>query len=387
MLRAHKIKLNPTDEQMVYFAKACGVARHAYNWALAEWQQQYEAGGKPNEAALRKQYNAIKPVEFPWALEVTKCAPQQAIKNAGVAYQNFFRRVKQGVSGRKAGYPNFKKKGVHESFRADNGPQRKGESAVPTDGKRIKLPIIGWVKMREEIRFDGCIQSTTVSQQADGWYITVVVETNQVLERTADRGVAGVDLGVKAMATLSTGEVVDGPKPHKVLDARLRRLNRSLARKEKGSANFKKAKKKLAKLHKRMADIRGDATHKLSHELATEFNVIGLEDLNVSGMTQNHRLARSIADQAFSQLRAQVEYKAAMTGAEVVIVDRWFPSSRRCSNCGQLHDMPLSVRTLQCDCGVTIDRDLNAAINIAKYAASSAVSACGEESAGVEQST
>lgn len=387
MLRAHQIKLNPTDKQMAYFAKACGVARHAYNWALAEWQQQYEAGGKPNEAALRKQYNAIKPVEFPWALEVTKCAPQQAIKNAGVAYQNFFRRVKQGVSGRKAGYPKFKKKGVHESFRADNGPQRKGESAVPTDGKRIKLPIIGWVKMREEIRFDGCIQSTTVSQPADGWYITVVVETNQVLERTADRGVAGVDLGVKAMATLSTGEVVDGPKPHKVLDARLRRLNRSLARKEKGSANFKKAKKKLAKLHKRMADIRGDATHKLSHELATEFNVIGLEDLNVSGMTQNHRLARSVADQAFRQLRAQVEYKAAMTGAEVVIVDRWFPSSRMCSNCGQLHDMPLSVRTLQCDCGVTIDRDLNAAINIAKYAASSAVSACGEESAGVEQST
>lgn len=141
MLRVHKIKLNPDQEQEIYFRKACGVARHAYNWALAEWNRQYEAGEKPNEANLRKQYNAIKPVEFPWALEVTKCAPQQAIKNAGTAYKNFFDRLKKGKKGRDAGYPQFKKKGIRDSFRADNGPATKGANAVPTDGKKIKLPI------------------------------------------------------------------------------------------------------------------------------------------------------------------------------------------------------------------------------------------------------
>lgn len=154
MLRTHKIKLNPNKAQEQYFAQACGVARHAYNWALAEWQRQYEAGEKPSEMSLRKQYNSIKPIEFPWALDVTKCAPQYAIKNVGTAFKNFFRNVKQG---KKSDYPKFKKKGQHDSFRADNGPQKKGESAVKVDGKRIQLPRIGWIKMREEVRFHGCI--------------------------------------------------------------------------------------------------------------------------------------------------------------------------------------------------------------------------------------
>ena len=160
MLRAHKIKLQPTHAQVVHFARACGVARHAYNWALAQWKQQYEAGGKPSEMSLRKQYNAIKPTEFPWSLEVTKNAPQQAIKNLGTAFQNFFRRVKQGG---KPGYPAFKKKGVRDSFRADNGPQKTGENAVAVSGKSVKLAKVGSVRMREELRFDGQVLSATVS--------------------------------------------------------------------------------------------------------------------------------------------------------------------------------------------------------------------------------
>jgi putative transposase len=380
MLRVHKIKLNPNKAQQLYFAQSCGVARHAYNWALAEWKRQYEAGEKPSEASLRKQYNTIKPKEFPWALDVTKCAPQQAIKNVGTAFHNFFRNVKQG---KKPGYPKFKKKGQHDSFRADNGPQKKGESAVKVDGKKIQLPRIGWVRMREDVRFTGCIQSTTVSRMADGWYISVLVETEDRLKRKVDKGAVGVDLGIKELAVLSDDSApVNGPKPHKRLLNRLRRLNKSLSRKKKGGANFKKAKTKLAKLHKRIADIREDSLHKLSHKLATEYSLIGIEDLNVKGMVKNRKLSRAISDQGFGKLRIMMEYKAAMTGAYVVIVDRWFPSSKTCHACGQIHELKLSDRVLNCDCGMIIDRDRNAAINLKNYAVSSTVSACGVPSAG-----
>lgn len=382
MLRVHKIKLDPNQAQAVYFAKACGVARHAYNWALAEWKRQYEAGEKPNEAALRKLYNRIKPVEFPWALEVTKCAPQQAIKNAGTAYKNFFDRLKKGKKGAEVGYPKFKKKGVHDSFRADNGPATKGTNAVPVDGKKIRLPIIGWIRMREEVRFSGTIQSTTVSRMADGWYVSVLVETADTLKAVSNGGTVGVDLGLKRFATLSTGEFIVGPKPHRALGKRLRRLNQSLSRKTKGSANFRKAKAKLSKLHKRIADIRQDAVHKLSHRLVTEYSVIGIEDLNVKGMGRNGRLGRSVGDVGMRMFRTQVEYKAAMIGAFVYTHPRFAPSSKVCSGCGQMHDMPLGKDTLSCDCGLVIDRDMNAAL-ILKSAASSAVSACGENGSGV----
>ena len=381
MIRVHKIKLVPTPAQAVYFAKACGVARHAYNWALGRWIEQYEAGLKPSEAALRREYNAIKPVEFPWALEITKNAPQQAIKNVGVAFQNFFRRVKAGD--KKPGYPKFKKKDVHDAFRADNGPQTAGADAVPVAAKKVKLPVIGWVRMREAVRFPGQIKSAVVSRVADGWHVALAVETEAKLKRQASNGMVGVDLGVKTLAVLSSGEAVEGPKPHKILLQRLRRLNQSLSRKVKGSANWRKAKTKLAKLHKRIADIRMDAAHKLTTRLTTEFDTIAIEDLNVKGMVKNHCLARSVMDSGFSEIRRQVEYKAKMTGSKVIVVNRWFPSSKACSSCGQIHDMPLSARRMVCDCGNDMDRDLNAARNLAKYAASFAVSACGVRSAGV----
>lgn len=381
MLRVHKIKLNPNKDQEIYFAQACGVSRHAYNWALDEWKRQYEAGGKPSEASLRKQYNAIKRVEFPWSLDVTKCAAQEAIKNVGKAFNNFFRNVKQGKN---PGYPKFKKKGIHDSFRADNGPTSKGISAVKVDGKKIQLPKIGWIRMREEVRFVGCIQSTTVSRMADGWYIAVLVETEDKLQRKEDNGAVGVDFGVKTLAVLSDGTVVEGPKSQKKFLKRLKRLNKSLSRKKKNSANFKKAKAKLSKLHKRIADVREDSLHKLSHKLVTEFNVIGIENLNVNGMVKNRCLARAVSDQGFAKLRNMIEYKAAMTGATVVIVDRWFPSSKTCHVCGTIHDIKLSDRVMNCDCGNVLDRDFNAAINLKNYAVSSTVSVCGEESSGAE---
>ena len=381
MLRVHKIKLNPNQDQEIYFRKACGVARHAYNWALATWKRQYEAGEKPNEANLRKQYNAIKPVEVPWTLEVTKCAPQQAIKNAGTAYKNFFDRLKKGKKGRDVGYPKFKKKGLRDSFRADNGPATKGANALPADGKKIKLPIIGWIRMREAVRFSGTIQSTTVSRMADGWYISVLVETEDTLKANSNGGAIGIDLGLKTFATLSKGVPVKGPKPHRALGKRLRRLNQSLSRKTQGSANFRKAKAKLSKLHKRIADIRQDAVHKLSHRIATEFSVIGIEDLNVRGMSRNGNLARSVGDAGMRMFRTQIEYKTSMTGAFLYVHPRFAPSTKVCSGCGRVHDMPLGKDTLSCDGGLVIDLDLTASI-ILKTAASSAVAACGENGSG-----
>ena len=376
MIVAHKIALDPNNVQATYFAKAAGVARFAYNWALAEWQRQYEAWKldnsllKPSQAALRRQLNAIKREQFPWMLEVTKCAPQMAIIQLGEAFKNFF-------AGR-AKYPKFRKKGVHDRITLTN-------DQFSIDGCRIRIPNLGWVRMREPLRFAGKIMSATVSRVADRWFVSIAVDTEDPPKRKAEnQGIVGVDLGVSALATLSTGEVITGPKPHKALLDRLRRLSQSLSRKQKGSRNRQKAKAKLARLHARIANIRLDALHKLTTEITRRFHTIGIEDLNVRGMMANRHLARSIADMSFHEFRRQLEYKAERRGGLVVVANRWFPSSKTCSACGSAQEaMPLSVRQWVCpDCGTRHDRDLNAARNLATYAASSAVSACGEEGSG-----
>jgi len=194
----------------------------------------------------------------------------------------------------------------------------------------------------------------------------------------------GVDLGVLALATLSTGERIVGPKALKRDLRRLRRLSQSLSRKQKGSKNRAKAKAKLARLHARIANVRQDSLHQLTSDITRRFDIIGIEDLNVRGMVRNHRLARSIADMGFREFRRQLEYKAARRGAVVVLADRFFPSSKLCSACGTIQDeLPLTVRVWTCAaCGTTHDRDLNAAINLAQYAVSSTVSACGGQGSG-----
>jgi putative transposase len=391
MLIAHRIALDPNNVQATYFARACGVARFAYNWALAEWKRQYEAWKtnpslpKPSQAALRRQLNAIKREQFPWMLEVSKCAPQMAIIQLGHAFQNFF-------AGR-ARYPQFRKKGVHDRFTLTN-------DQFDIDGCRIRIPHLGWVRMRESLRFAGKLMSATISRVSDRWFVSITVDTpdSSHLPKAENQGAVGVDLGVSALATLSTGETIPGPKPHKALLDRLRRLSRSLSRKQKGSANRKKAGARLAKLHARIANIRSDALHKLTTDLARRFHTIGIEDLNVRGMVKNRHLARSIADMSFHEFRRQLEYKAAMRGGQVVVADRFFASSKTCSACGhKLDDLPLSVREWTCpDCGTIHDRDVNAAINLKKVAESSAggcqpfqrqadcsVTACGEEGSGL----
>ena len=372
MIIAHKIALDPTAEQACSFARACGTARFAYNWALAEWKRQYQAGGKPSEAALRRQLNAVKRTEFPWMLAVTKTAPQQAIKNLGAAFKRFF-------SGQ-ARYPRFKKKGVHDSFRADNGP---GTFALCD--RRIKLPVMGWVRLREPLRFAGRLLSATVSRVADRWFVSVQVEITPQARPPENQGMAvGVDLGVTVLASLSDGSAVQGPKALRTQLGKLKRLSRSLSRKVKGSANRRKAKAQLARLHARIANIRRDALHKLTTALVRRFQTIGIEDLNVRGMLANGRLSRAIADMGWHEFRRQLDYKAGMQGRTVVVAPRFYPSSKTCSHCGHIVPaLPLSIRQWACPaCGSVHDRDHNAALNLQKLAVSSTVTACGEDSAG-----
>lgn len=377
MLSVHQIALDPNNKQRTFFAKSAGTARFSYNWALARWKEQYTAGNKPSEVSLRRELNAIKKEEYPWMLEVGKCAPQQAIKNLGTAFNRFFK--KQG------GYPKFKKKGEHDSFRCDNGPAKKGADAVQVKGRKIKIPRLGWVRMREPLRFQGQIKSATVSLRANRWYVSVTVETSEIMNLPSkNQGAVGIDLGSHHLATLSTGKKFEAPKPYKALLSKLKRIQRHVSRKKKGSANRKKEVFKLQKLHARIADLRSECLHQLSCKFTNEFHFIGLEDLNVKGMMSNHCLARAIADLGFYEFRRQLEYKGKRKGAEVVVINRWFPSSKTCSACKKVNkDLQLSERTWDCpNCGITHDRDINAAINILEKAASSAVSACGEGSAG-----
>jgi putative transposase len=378
MIISHKIRLTPNNKQATYFAKAAGTARFAYNWALAEWQTQYAAWKddnslpKPSQFSLRKQLNAIKREQFPWMLEVTKNAPQMAIIQLGAGFKNFF-------VGRSK-YPQFKKKGKsRDSFTLTN-------DQFSINACRIRIPHLGSVRMRETLRFSGKILSATISRTADQWFASITVDTDQNhLPPAENQGAVGVDLGVSTLATLSTGEVVAGTKPHKALLSRLQRLSRSLSRKVKGSANRQKTKAKLGKLHARIANIRKDTLHQFTTDLTRRFSLIGIEDLNVSGMVKNRHLSRAISDMGFFECRRQLEYKAAMRGGVVVIADRFFASSKTCSACAEkIEKLPLSVRRWDCPCcGASHDRDVNAAINLANYAASYTVFACGGEGAGL----
>ena len=380
IVMSHRIELKPTKIQEALFRQCVGASRFAYNWALAEWQRPFAAGEHPSEAALRRQFNAMKPIEFSWILKLPKAVPQQAIKNVGRAYQRFFQK--------QAKFPRFKKRGVHDSARLDNGP-----GTFECVESRMRLPKIGWVRMQETLRFEGKPLSATLSREADRWFIAIPVEIERPEPVCESPATVGIDLGVSTAVTLSTGEKIDSPKPLKKHLQRLKRRSRQHSRKQKGSNNRRKSARKLAKLHARIAHIRQDWTHKTTTDLTRRFAVIGVENLNVKGMMANDRLSRSISDIGFYELRRQLEYKAALMGGIVVVVDRWFPSSKTCSICGvKAEKMPLSIREWTCaHCGAEHDRDVNAARNIQREALATASwagsNACGEEGADRSRKT
>ncbi len=365
----HKIRLKPTYKQENYFRQACGVARFTWNWALGEWKRQYEAGKKPTGLGLKRQFNAIKPVEFPWMYNVTKYASQQPFIFLQSTFKRFFDK--------KAKYPQFKKKGIHDSFYI-------GCDHIKIEDKRVHIPKLGWVKMREALRFSGKVISATISHVADRWFISLNVELDQPLQTCESQAGIGVDLGVRRLATLSNGEEFEGPKPLKKQLGKLKRLQRQLSRKQKGSNNRNKVRIKVARLHYRISCIRQDTLHKLTSYLSNNFAAIAIEDLNVKGMMSNHVLARSIADMGFYEFRRQLGYKSQMRNNHIEVVDRWFPSSKRCSRCHVINDsITLSDRVFKCNnCGLEINRELNAAINLESTVSSTGFQACGEKGAG-----
>jgi len=313
---------------------------------------------------LRKGLNSIKRENFPWMLEVTKCAPQLAIKDGlNKAFKNFF-------AGR-AGFPKFHKKGINDSFSISN-------DQLKINGSSVKIPNLGWIRLAEGMRYDGKISGATVSRTADKWYIAIQVEVPDVSAPVSENQAVGVDLGVRALAVLSDGTEISGTKAGKQCEKKLRRLNQSLSRKvgarkgEKKSANFIKTRKRISRLYARIANIRSDETHKLTTWLAQNYGVIGIEDLDVKGMMNDHRLARSVADMSFYEFRRQLMYKAETAGARVVVADMWFPSSKTCSVCGEKSDeMPLGTREWTCGhCNSQHNRDVNAARNLRNYALS-----------------
>ncbi|WP_066424321.1 RNA-guided endonuclease TnpB family protein [Anabaena sp. 4-3] len=356
MLLAIKTKLKLSKSQKVIMSKHAGIARFTYNWGIATWNSFVKDGLKPNKYLLKKFFNNYVKPEFTWIKQKGICQKitQYAFDNLGAAFDRFFAG--------KSGYPKFKKKGKDDSFTIDASGK-----PIPVGGKSIKLPTIGWVKTYEGLPHTAC-KAITISRITDSWYVSVAYEQEtEITEKQHD--VVGVDLGVKELATLSTGVVFPNPKHYKYHLRKLQNLSRKLARKVKGSSNSNQAKIKLAKHHAKIANLRKNTLHQITTYLCKNHAKVVIEYLNVSGMLSNHKLAQVIADCGFYEFKRQLEYKAKKFGCEIIIIDTWYPSSKTCSNCGHIQDMPLQQRTYNCEnCGFSIDRDLNAAINISRLA-------------------
>ena len=372
MILGHTIALDATDEQQAHFRRACGTARYAYNWGLAEWKRMYDAGDKPSAQKIKAAWNAHRKADLPWTFEVSKCVSGQAVIDLGTAFTNFFRDCKKPKKQRRFRYPRFKSK------RSDNGFALWNDQ-FQIKGNSIRIPRLGWVKMHEALRFDGKIMGARVSRIGTRWHVSIQVDVGERLLPCAVGDTVGIDLGITTLMQLSR-PLPDGrtkiknPRARRSMMRRQTKLARRISRQElvRRKSNAKTSRRQMIRrdrlrdLHYRIASIRKDAIHKATTEIAKAFSTVVIEDLNVSGMAKNQRLAGSILDASFREVRRQLEYKVAMRGGRVVIADRWMPSSKTCSECGTVASkMPLSKRSWVCaDCGADHDRDENAAKNL-----------------------
>lgn len=356
MLIANKIELRPTPEQADSLNHACGARRHCYNQLLAHFSQD---GVKWSKATAYPYYMKVLRVQFPWYAEVSSRVTRNAIDDLDNAFRHFFRRVKNGE---KSGYPQFKKKDVNDAFAL------REEAKFDVEGRELRIEKLKTrIKMRQPLRWTGKTKQLTISKKAGRYYVSVLLETEDYNPHNPEQASVGVDFGIKELATLSTGEVIPANQKLKKNLKLLKRRQRNWSRKVKGSQRRAKAKLSVAKLHQRISNQRAAVLHELSDKLTRTYQVITIEDLNVKGMTKNRKLARVIADAGFGELRRQIEYKAHWRGVTVVIAHRFFPSSKMCHVCSQVHDMPLDKRIMACDCGNVLDRDLNAARNLDQY--------------------
>ena len=359
MLRAYKVRLKTNDKLNTKFRQCAGVARYVYNWGLAEWKRQYEAGEKPSYVKLNKQFNAIKREQCAFVTEYPYAISEAALRNLETAFKNFFRRVKQGAD--KAGYPKFKKRGISMSFQLRN---------VKIFSDRVRLPLIGEVGICEHDYIPVSADYgtyATVSERAGYWYLSVLVDNGKEAPAYREGSRLGVDVGIKTLAVFSDGNEIENPKALAKAEKKLARLQQELSRRAKGSKNREKTNVKVARLHERVSNIRRHAQHQASHYATRMGGTVVIETLNVKGMMQNAKLARSISDVGMYEIHRQIEYKAKWRGARVVKADQWFASSKTCSGCGyRVTNLTLAIRTFVCpECGLEIDRDLNAARNLA----------------------
>lgn len=372
VIRGYKTELDTNNVQRTNLLKHCGAARFAFNWGLAEKQKAFEAKEKtPNAIELHRKLNALKKSDFPWMYEVSKCSPQEALRNLDRAYQNFFNKCKGKKSGTfkgKLGFPRFKSKhrGIG-SFRLTG--------TIKVTNNSIQLPVLQTIKLKENgyLPTEGVkILSATVSEKAGRWFVSLQVEQEVADPKPKEPAIVGVDLGIKTLATVSDGTTYANPKALRNRLKKLKRLSKDVSRKIKGSENRKKAVKKLAKLHYHISNIRKDVLHKMTTHLTKTKSCIGIEDLNVSGMMKNHCLAQAIQDLGLGEWRRQLDYKGKLYGCGIVVADRFFPSSKLCRFCGCVNDkLTLADRLWTCDCGVVHDRDFNASKNLEQLAVSS----------------
>ncbi|MFE9976278.1 RNA-guided endonuclease InsQ/TnpB family protein [Streptomyces hirsutus] len=365
--RAFRYRFHPTGAQAAELSRTFGCVRKVYNLALAARTEAWARHERVNYNQTSALLTAWKKTEeLAYLNEVSSVPLQQCLRHLQMAFTSFF--------GKRAKYPRFKSK-----------KKSRKSAEYTTSGFRYRNGRLTLAKMTEPLDIvwsrplpEGAQPSTvTVSQDAAGrWFVSLLCEDSTVRPLPATDTAVGIDVGLDHLLTLSTGEKITNPRHERRDRARLARAQRELSRKAKGSANREKARRKVARIHARIADRRRDALHKLTTRLVRENQTLVIEDLAVRNMVRNRNLARAISDAAWSQFRSMLEYKAAWYGRDVLAVDRFFPSSRLCSHCGALQDrLPLQVRTWTCDCGATHDRDVNAAQNL--LAVGLTVSACG----------
>lgn len=374
MFEAVKVALDPSPAQERLLLSHAGAARFAFNAGLARVKAAMDAGEKPDWSyySLVRWWNANKDAlavgedGTPWWRENSKEAANTGLRSLAAALSNWSKSRKGVRKGRRVGFPKFKAK----DRTTPRFAYTTGFRLIKGDPKALRLPKVGRVHCMENVAErvgDARVLRMTVSRRAGRWYAALTVERDDKPVTKLPRGGAvGVDLGVKTLATLSDGTVIKNPRCLAASERRLKKAQKALSRKVKGSRRRAKARAKVARIHARVANQRLDAMHKATTWLAQTYSDISVEDLNAAGMVKNHHLAKAVSDAAFSEFRRQLEYKTARTGAVLHVIDRWYPSSKTCSNCGAVKaKLSLSERTYRCDgCGLSIDRDLNAAINI-----------------------
>ena len=375
--RGYRYELKPNASQRILLAKHAGTARFAYNWALKRRIDQYEKDKKSTNAmAQHRELNAIKQTELPWMYEVSKCAAQEALRDLDKAFRNFYRGLK---GKRKIGFPRYRKKGIDDRFRLTG--------SIHVLAKAVQLPRLGNLRLKEVPNTGGRILSASISREADRWFVSLTTEQELPEPKPVIGEAIGIDVGLTAFAVGSDENKIISPKPLGRNLRRLKRLSKQHSRKVKGSKNRREMSFKLARLHRRVKNIRLDFLHKLSTKLAKTKSVIVVEDLNVSGLIQNQRLSRHIADAGWGTFRNMLDYKCRWYGSELKMVPRFFASSKLCSNCGAKKEkLALHERTWLCEaCGAQHDRDINAAKNLLSWStvSSTGINACGESSGGV----